>query len=78
MKFTFQIGEGTVNIPSTVSIQLNTSTYYDEYVNALHIIKGVIEAKISEYQDELNRQAIIRQEEMCVECDDVVDTEHGY
>jgi hypothetical protein len=77
MKFIFQIGEGTVNFPSQVSIQLNTSAHYGEFVQALQVIKGVIEAKISEYQDELDRQDILRQEEMCVECDDVVDTEYG-
>jgi len=63
MKFTFQIGEGTVNFPSQVALQLNTSANYREYIQALQIIKKVIDAKIPEYQAELDRQAILRQEE---------------
>jgi hypothetical protein len=63
MKFTFQIGEGTVNFPSHLAIQLNTSAHYGEYVQALQIIKNIIDAKISEYQAELDTQAILRQEE---------------
>jgi hypothetical protein len=74
MKFTFQIGEGTVNFPSQVALQLNTSANYGEFIQALLIIRNVIDAKISEYQGDLDAQAILRQEETAdEECLDTIE-----
>ena len=75
MKFIFQIGEETAQFPSDIFIQLNTLPGYADYINALSIIKLIIDAKISEYQSELDHQADLRMQEMGM--DDVVDTEHG-
>ena len=68
MKFIFQIGEETAQFPSEISIQLNTAPGYVDYINALSIIKNIIDAKISEYQSEIDHPlAEIHMEEMAID-----------
>ena len=56
MKFTFQIGEGTGQFPSVVSMQLNTNANYEAYVNALLMIRGIIDANINIYSNLIHQQ----------------------
>jgi predicted ester cyclase len=72
MLFTFKIGSQGP-FADIVSVELNTNGNYGEFVQALQIIRNVIDAKISEYQGELDKQAILRQEEMDEECLDTIE-----